>query len=127
MSFLDITQQQQHLLRPNFHPTSLIRNLIHIPINIPISNPLPLQPHLHLRSQIRQVNQHPVLLRMSLAQTQLLDPDLAHGQLVVAQDRSEGDAVLLRGLELRGELGLEFVGEFGLRSSRREHYSFGDR
>lgn len=46
---------------------------------------------------------------MAIRQTHFLDLDLASGELIFAQDDSEGDTALFGGFELLGELWFRFV------------------
>lgn len=92
----------------NLHLTQLLRN------TIDTLSSLLSHPGLDLRRQSSQINQHTFLLGVSVLQTHFLDANLAGRELVLAQDDGEGDAGLFGGLELLGELGLDFVGEFGL-------------
>lgn len=61
-----------------------------------------------------QLNLHAFFLGVALGKTHLLDADLAGLELVFAEDDAEGDAALLGGFELLGQLGLQLVREFGL-------------
>lgn len=51
---------------------------------------------------------------MAFFQAHFLDADFAVGQFLFAKDNSEGDGALFGGFELLRELGLDFVGVFGL-------------
>lgn len=51
---------------------------------------------------------------MAFLQAHLFDLDLALRELVFAEDDGEGHAVHVGCFELVGELGLDFVEEFGL-------------
>lgn len=56
-----------------------------------------------------QLYLHAFFLRVALGKTHLLDADLASLELVFAEDDAEGDAALLGGFELLGQLGLQLV------------------
>jgi hypothetical protein len=51
---------------------------------------------------------------VSIGQTHFLDAAFASGELLLAENDSEGDGALLGSLELLGKLGLQLVVEFGL-------------
>lgn len=70
---------------------------------------LPVQSGLDLLGEVLQVDQHALLLRVSLLETHLLDADLALDEFVLAQDDGEGDAGGFGGLELLGEFGFDLV------------------
>lgn len=100
-------------LRRNLQRFSLIRNLISIRRGV-LFRSLLVQPLLHLRSQVSQVDEHTVLLGVAPPETQLLDTDLASCKFVLTKDSSEGNAILLSSFELRRELRFDLVREFGL-------------
>lgn len=69
---------------------------------------------LHLLSNVGQLHQHTLLLRVAVSQTHLLDLDLTCRQLFLAEDDGEGNTVALSRLELVLQLGLLFIEELGL-------------
>ena len=89
---------------------------MHTPVCIltRITPTLSLQAQPNLLDQIVHLDQNAIFLHMPRLEAELFDAHFAAGLLVVAQDDSEGDGGGLGCFELRGEFGLEFIGEFGL-------------
>lgn len=69
---------------------------------------------LQLGNQVVESDLNTLLLRVSLGETHLLDAALASGKLFLAENDSEGNVALFRGLELLGKLGLQLVRELSL-------------
>ena len=88
--------------------------LLHQPVHINRRRLLPRNSALHFINKRGEIHQHSLLLGVALFKTHFLDADFAVGELVLAQDDSEGDTAFLGGAELLWEFGFEFVREFSL-------------